>query len=71
MSETSKFPERVDLSYQGCKAVKSRKTGEDLLVIEARDPKTGTEYSLWIRRDILGQLLSEIGLMLDNLYSTS
>jgi hypothetical protein len=61
-----KFPERTDLSSQNFKAVKSRKTGESLLVIEARDPKTGTEYSVWIRKEAVGDLLMEIGAMVNN-----
>jgi len=58
-----KYPERVDLTFQNCKAVKSRKTQEDLLVLEAKDLKSGTEYSLWIRKDSIGKLLIEIGKM--------
>ena len=59
-----KFPERTDLSFQKCKAVKSRKTQEDLLVVEAKDLKTGELYSVWVRLDAIGLILIELGKML-------
>lgn len=59
-----KFLERTDLNFQNCKAVKSRKTQEDLLVVEAKDLKTGELYSVWIRKDAISKLLIEIARML-------
>ena len=59
-----RFPERTDLSFQNCTAVKSRKTQEDLLVVEAKDLKTGELYSVWIRKDAVGTILTELGRML-------
>ena len=65
-----KYPERVDLSWQRCKAVKSRKTGEDLLVIEAKDPKNGNEYSIWLRKLNLAELLTELGAMVGMIFES-
>jgi len=59
-----KFPERTDLNFQNCRAVKSRKTQEDLMVVEAKDLKTGELYSVWIRKDAIGMILIELGNML-------
>jgi hypothetical protein len=59
-----KFPERTDLNFQDCKAVKSRKTQEDLLVVEGKDLKTGELYSLWIRKDAISTVLMEIARLL-------
>ena len=65
MSEPERqFPERTDLNFQDCRAVKSRKTQEDLLVVEAKDLKTGELYSVWIRKDTISILLTEIARML-------
>lgn len=66
-----KFPERIDLTFQAAKAVKSRKTGEDLLVIEARDPKSGSEYSIWVRKFNVADLLIEVGEMVGTIFEAS
>jgi hypothetical protein len=60
----SKYPEKIDLNFQNCRAVKSRKTQEDLLVLEAKDYKTGIFYSIWIRKDGISKILTEIAKMI-------
>jgi len=62
--QSPKFPERTDLNFEGCKVVKSKKTQETLLVVEAKDRKSGNLYSVWLRGESVGLLLSEIGKMI-------
>jgi polyphosphate kinase 2 (PPK2 family) len=58
--EERKYPDRVDLNLRRIKSVTSKKTNEKLMVLEAED-KAGKEYSLWIHRSNLKELLAEIG----------
>ena len=67
MSENEKnFPERTDLNFQDCRWVRSRKTDEDLMVLEANNTKTGELFSVWIRYDGMSKILMEIGKMLSS-----
>jgi hypothetical protein len=58
-TEERSFPSKTNLNFVACRVVVSKKTQEQLIVIDV-ETKTRQVFSVWLRKDDVKQMLSEI-----------